>query len=106
VISELSPREVDRRRREAKPPLVLDVRDAWELAIASLPDTVNIPMAEVPARINELDREAEVIVMCRSGGRSRQVANYLAAQGFPRVYNLEGGILAWGRDLDPALSSY
>jgi rhodanese-related sulfurtransferase len=86
--------------------LLVDVREAWELAIARLPAALHIPMTEIPARLAELDRTRDVVVLCRSGGRSLSVARYLEAQGYRSVANLTGGILAWRRDVDPALATY
>ena len=63
-------------------------------------------MGELPNRLNELDPQREIVVICRSGGRSLQVAQFLAAQGFATVSNLAGGILAWSRDLDPRIPQY
>ena len=85
--------------------MLLDVREAWELEQARLPGTLHIPMSEIPARLPELDRAADVVVLCRSGVRSLDVARFLEQQGF-RAYNLRGGILAWGREVDPALAPY
>jgi adenylyltransferase/sulfurtransferase len=87
-------------------PKVLDVREAHELEISSLPFAFHIPMGEVPARLGELDPEAPLVVMCRSGGRSMQVARFLEARGFRSVSNLAGGILAWGERIDPSLRPY
>ena len=87
-------------------PLVIDVREKWELDVASIPDVRHIPMGEVPARLAELDPHQEIVVMCRSGGRSMQVAQFLARNGFENVANLTGGILAWSRDVDPSVSAY
>lgn len=86
--------------------MVLDVREAWEREIASLPGTLHIPINSVPARLAELNPHAELVVMCRSGGRSMQVAQYLDAQGFRSVANLTGGILAWSRDVDTNVQTY
>ena len=86
--------------------MVLDVRENWELGVASIPDTLHIPMNEIPARLGELDASAEIVVMCRSGGRSLQVAQFLERNGFKSVANLTGGILAWSRDVDPSVSPY
>ena len=87
-------------------PKVLDVREAHELEISSLPFAFHIPMGEVPARLGELDPEAPLVVMCRSGGRSMQVARFLEARGLRSVSNLAGGILAWGERIDPSLRPY
>ncbi len=85
---------------------MIDVREKSELEIASLPDVRHIPMGEIPARLSELDPHQEIVVMCRSGGRSMQVAQFLARNGFENVANLTGGILAWSRDVDPSVRAY
>jgi rhodanese-related sulfurtransferase len=106
VVREVSPAELV-RERAADPALVLvDVREAWELEIASLAGALHIPMAEVASRAAQLPRDANVVVICRSGGRSLAVARSLEAQGWSRVANLTGGILAYARDVDPSLATY
>jgi adenylyltransferase/sulfurtransferase len=85
---------------------VIDVREPHELEISSLPFARPIPMGEITARVGELDPEATTIVICRSGGRSMQVARYLDSRGFRSVSNLTGGILAWGERIDPSLRPY
>jgi len=82
---------------------LLDVREPWEVARAALPGSVFIPLHEIPARLEELDADAEIIVMCQAGGRSQRAAEFLAARGFGRVANLRGGIAAWAREFDPGL---
>ena len=74
-------------------------------ASPSVPDVVHIPMGEVADRLGELDRGREVVVLCRSGRRSLQVANFLQQNGF-RAVNLAGGILAWSRELDATIPTY
>lgn len=107
-VPEISPLELKERiDRGAAPPL-LDVREAFELGIADLPDAgqVHIPMAELPARIEELDREQPLVVYCRTGGRSARVARYLLDSGFREVLNLEGGVMGWRAEVDPSLKEY
>jgi adenylyltransferase/sulfurtransferase len=65
-----------------------------------------MPLSEFEAHLNELDPRREIVVMCRSGRRSADVTRYLLQRGFPRVRNLEGGILAWRREIDPTLPEY
>lgn len=106
MVAQISARELKARLDAGERPTVLDVREAWELDIARLPQTVHIPMGELARRMAELDAGRDLIIMCRSGGRSMQAAQYLAARGFARVANLDGGILAWSRDVDPLIAQY
>ena len=105
-VPEIGPQELKRRLDRGETLQVLDVREPWECAIACLPGSLNIPLSDIPRRLRELDAASELIVMCKVGGRSRRVAEFLRAQGFERVANLAGGIDAWTRDIDPSLSSY
>ena len=86
--------------------LLLDVREAQELAVASIDTALHIPMGEIPARHMELDRDRSIICMCHLGGRSAQVAAFLEAQGFSDVINLAGGIDAWSLDVDTDIPRY
>ena len=106
MIKEMSPAEFVARRDQGETPVLLDVREDWELGIARIDGAVHIPMGEIPARLGELAPERELVVLCRSGGRSAQVARYLAQQGFSSVWNLAGGILAWAQQVDPTLTPY
>jgi rhodanese-related sulfurtransferase len=95
-----------RLRREADPPIVLDVREPRELAVCALDDAVHIPMGEIPARLGELPGDREVVVMCHHGMRSMQVTQFLRHQGFANVRNLAGGIDAWAARIEPAMPRY
>lgn len=74
---------------------LLDVREHDEWDAGHAPHAHHIPMREIPARLAEVPTVGEVVVVCRVGGRSAQVAAYLAAQGWENVANLDGGMLAW-----------
>lgn len=87
----------------SQPPVLPDVREDRELAIASLPAALHIPLDQVSGRMDELDNRRPVVVMCRSGARSMQVAAYLVQNGCPRVFNLQGGILAWSEQVDQSI---
>jgi rhodanese-related sulfurtransferase len=104
-VPELTPSEFVARRDRGEPLTLLDVREEWELGVASVPGVVHIPMGEVGGRLGELDRSREVVVLCRSGRRSLEVAKFLQQNGFKAV-NLAGGILAWSRDLDATIPTY
>lgn len=104
-IPEITPAEFVARRDRGESLTLLDVREGWELGVASVPNVVHIPMGEIAARIGELNPQQEVVVLCRSGRRSYEVAKYLQQNGFKAV-NLAGGILAWSRDLDATIPTY
>ena len=105
TVPEISANEFINRRGQGQPMTLLDVREDWELAIASVSGVVHIPMAAVPSRLNELDRDKDIVVLCRSGRRSLEIAKFLQLNGF-RALNLSGGILAWSHDVDPTIPTY
>jgi len=104
-IPEITPAEFVARRDSGADLTLLDVREDWELGVASVPGVVHIPMGQIPDRTNELDAGKEIVVLCRSGRRSLEVAKFLQQKGF-RTVNLAGGILAWSRDLDATIPTY
>ncbi len=107
MIEDMTPREFLERRAGGAEMTLLDVREAWETALAPVPaEILHIPMEQISTRLKELDPKRQVVVICRSGGRSLQVARFLSSQGFASVYNLAGGILAWSRDIDPRIPQY
>jgi rhodanese-related sulfurtransferase len=108
-VSSMTPREFRARWPDhdgAEDVTLLDVREPHEIAVASIAATVHIPMAQIPGRLEELDRSKTIVVMCHGGIRSMQVAGFLAHQGFTNVVNLHGGIDAWSRELDPDIPRY
>jgi rhodanese-related sulfurtransferase len=107
MIKDITPREFLERRAAGNDLCLLDVREDWEIALAPVPShIVHIPMGQIADRLGELDSQRETVVICRSGGRSMQVAHLLESRGFGSVSNLAGGILAWSRDLDPKIPQY
>jgi len=106
VPDEISVRELARKRTAGDDFVLLDVREPDELALAALDGVVHVPMHEIRARLDELPRDREIVVMCHGGVRSDSVARFLRAEGFPRVSNLAGGIDAWSCEVDPATPRY
>ena len=106
MIREISVGELKARRDRGEKPLVIDVREDWELKLASIPGVVHVPMNQLPARLGEFQRDAEMIVMCHAGGRSMRVAQFLVNQGFTDVANLAGGISAWSEAVDATVPRY
>lgn len=90
----------------AEAPAILDVREAWELALCRLASARHIPLGELAGRVAELDRERTLVVVCHHGVRSRAAQAFLLNQGFRRVVNLAGGIDAWARRIDPSMTTY
>jgi sulfur-carrier protein adenylyltransferase/sulfurtransferase len=107
-IGEITVAELKARMDKGERPALIDVREPFEWDIVNLNSygARLIPMKEIPAHVSELDRDAEIIVYCRSGGRSNNVAQFLQANGFTNVVNLKGGILSWIREIDPTLPAY
>ena len=93
-------------RQSGNSPVVLDVREDYELQIASLSDVIHIPLNEISLRTAEIPKDQELIVMCRSGERSLKVCKQLLSLGFDRVYNLRGGILDWSEKIDQTIQKY
>ena len=106
TVREISVNELSAARSRGEKPLVLDVREDWELQLASIPDVVHVPMSQLPSRLTEFERETPIIVMCHAGGRSLRVAHFLAEQGFTNVANLTGGISAWSLSVDATVPRY
>jgi rhodanese-related sulfurtransferase len=106
MVREMSVQELKGAFDRGEKPLVLDVREDWELQLAQIPGVVHVPMNQLPARLGEFDRSVETIVMCHAGGRSLRVAHYLSNQGFTNVANLTGGILAWSESVDATVPRY
>lgn len=90
----------------AEAPLLLDVREVWEFETCRIDGSILIPMGQIPARFEELDRTQEIVVICHHGIRSRQVARYLEYQGFERLINLSGGVDAWAHEVDRDMPVY
>jgi len=104
--ADLSPSEFLTRREAGELWQLLDVREPWEIGVASVDEAVCIPMGEIAARLPELDPNLPVAVLCHSGIRSAQVAAVLRATGFRRVANVTGGIDAWSLTIDPSIPRY
>ncbi|WP_396439099.1 rhodanese-like domain-containing protein [Limnohabitans sp.] len=95
--------------QQAQRPILLDVREGWELQTASAKpealDLLHMPMQSIPARLDELDKTRPIACLCHHGGRSMQVASFLMQHGF-EVVNVAGGIHAWSAQVDPSIPVY
>ncbi len=104
-IPTISVEELKRRRDAGEDLVVLDVREPAEFQICNLNGHL-IPLNDLPKRINELDPSRELVVHCRTGGRSAMAVEFLQRAGFKNVRNLMGGILAWAEKIDPKMPKY
>jgi rhodanese-related sulfurtransferase len=103
---EISPAEAAAVLRE-KSGRLIDVREPWELAVAHVEGSVDIPMGDVPARaFQELDPEERLLVLCHLGIRSMNVTVWLRNQGFEQAQSVRGGIDAWAAEVDASVSRY
>lgn len=87
-------------------PLLLDVREPWEFERCHIEGAVSLPMNGIPARLAELPRDRDIVVICHHGVRSYHVARFLDHNGFTRVINLTGGVDAWAKAVDPTMPTY
>lgn len=107
-IPEISPKELKERMEGGSGPVIVDVREPFEWRIADLPDygQIKIPLVEFLQRLHELSPDDEIVVYCRSGGRSAWAVQRLVERGYSKALNLQGGILRWREEVDPSLRAY
>ncbi len=87
-------------------PLLLDVREPWEVALCQIPGSQHMPMHLVPVRCDELPSDRDIVVICHHGGRSMQVAMFLERKGLGPMHNLLGGVEGWAAEVDPGMNRY
>jgi adenylyltransferase/sulfurtransferase len=103
---ELSPEDLRDRLDAGDAPLLVDVREDWEVGFGMLPGAVHIPLGTIPSRWKEIPADREVVVYCHGGMRSWQAMQFLRSRGLARVASLEGGTEAWSTRVDPSLPRY
>ena len=103
---EITPLEVKQRLERGEKLLVVDVREPWEHAHCRIENALHIPMGSIPANLQKLDGDEEVICYCHHGMRSRAAAEHFLKEGFRNVWNLEGGIDAWSLKVDQKVPRY
>tara|TARA_Y100000590_G_scaffold321280_1_gene363749 strand:- start:5999 stop:6340 length:342 start_codon:yes stop_codon:yes gene_type:complete len=107
-VKEITPLELKERLDSGDILTLVDVREYYEAEIADLPDydQLRIPTGEFQGRAGEVAADADVVVYCRSGGRSAWAAAILMQMGYDQVLNLKGGVLGWRAEVDPSLRAY
>jgi adenylyltransferase/sulfurtransferase len=106
AIPSISVIELQRKLETGGELLVLDVREPFEFEIASIEGSRLIPLGQLGERVDELQRERETVVLCKSGVRSARAVELLQRSGFGKAFNLEGGIDAWADQIDPTMQKY
>ena len=107
MIQQLTPVELKQRLdAAADAPYLLDVRDPEEFDYCRIEGSVLIPMGELQRRVDELPADREIVAICHHGVRSLQAAAFLRQNFGLNVTNLQGGIAAWAREVDPAMNQY
>jgi adenylyltransferase/sulfurtransferase len=105
-VPEISVQDLQRMRQEKQDFVLVDVREPHEWAISAFPESVKIPLGELPQNLNRLSTADEIVVHCKSGGRSAKAVALLREAGFRKVRNLTGGINRWAETVDPTMPKY
>ena len=106
-VPEITATELKQRLDNGDDIQIVDVREANEVAIGSIPNSIHIPLAQVINRMSEIDPSRETVVHCKMGGRSARAIQALRQSGFAgNLLNLKGGITAWSNEVDPSVPKY
>ena len=106
-MEEITPTELKQRLDNGDNLQIIDVREDSEVAIGRIPNSKHIPLAQVLARMDELDPNRETVVHCKMGGRSARAIDALQRSGYTgKLLNLKGGIIGWSNDVDPSVPKY
>jgi rhodanese-related sulfurtransferase len=105
-VNEISVSELAKKHNAGEDFILLDVREPDELAIASIPWALAIPMGDVPVRLEDLPKDKPIAVLCHGGTRSGRVTKFLNENGYPDAVNVAGGIRAWSATIDPSVPDY
>jgi rhodanese-related sulfurtransferase len=104
---EISATDLKQRLDKGDDVQIVDVREADEVAIGTIPNSIHIPLAQVINRMSEIDPARETVVHCKMGGRSARAIQALKQSGFTgNLLNLKGGITAWSNEVDPSVPKY
>ena len=105
-MSDITVEELARRRAADDAPMLVDIREPWEVKICALPDSKTIPMRTLAADPSLIPNDREVVLICHAGGRSDHLAAFLTAHGYGNARSLRGGLDAWAVHVDPTMERY
>ena len=107
AMPEITATELKQRLDNGEDIQLIDVREADEVVIATIPNAVHIPLGQVLSRASEIDPTRETVIHCKMGGRSAKAIEALKRSGFAgNLINLKGGITAWSNEVDPSVPKY
>ena len=108
MIAEIEPAELAKRQRDPgrEPPVIVDVREPWEFAICRIEGSRSVPLGSLPAALDALPRDRDLVLVCHHGVRSFHAVTWLARAGYTRANNLRGGIAAWAAEVEPTMPRY
>jgi adenylyltransferase/sulfurtransferase len=106
-IPEITATELKQRLDNGEDIQIIDVREADEVAIGTIPNSIHIPLGQVMARASEINPDRETVIHCKMGGRSARAIDALKRSGYAgNLLNLKGGIIAWSNEVDPSVPKY
>lgn len=105
-IKEISVQSLNKKINNHENFLLIDVREIQELKVSKISQSIHIPMDSIPKNLHQIESSKPVIIMCKSGGRSAKVCQYLQNQGYLDIYNLKGGIISWALEIDSNMAIY
>jgi len=105
-MNEITVQELNEWRETNKPHQLIDVREEYENESVCIQGAQLIPMGKIPDHLSDIRTDVPVVLQCKSGGRSGNVARYLEVRGYTNVINLKGGIFAWIDEIEPTLNKY
>ncbi|HEX3684613.1 MAG TPA: rhodanese-like domain-containing protein [Bryobacteraceae bacterium] len=108
-ILEVNPKDAKLRLGEENPPVLIDVREPEEFALAHIEGSQLLPMQSIPGELQRLEAladERDLLVLCHHGVRSLQVVAWLREHGIENCFSVLGGIDQWSREIDPGVPRY
>ena len=105
-VPQVSVEELKQKWDRGEKPLLLDVREPHEYALADLPDAIKVPLQTLPRNLVRVPKDRDLVVYCRSGGRSANAVQFLRQMGYEKAVNLAGGINAWAERIDSTMRKY